>query len=133
MKATQTESNLLFPYPTRKCWDKVRTSDIAYSPIITVCFRIWTTTSSQSYCMLRGIKSPLGLGFFLHSSTFQLGPYLVIISFSSSLSNYYDVGGRALPLGHYNIYTLMYRPCPDRLSFLTQIYIGFSCNHALST
>ena len=26
------------------------------------------------------------------------GPYLVIISFSSSLSNYYDAGGRVLPL-----------------------------------
>ena len=33
-----------------------------------------------------------------------LGPDLVIISFSSSLSNYYDAGGRALPLGHY-LYT----------------------------
>ena len=51
-----------------------------------------------------------------------LGPYLVIISFSSSLSNYYNTGGRALPLGHYSIYTLIYRPCPDRLSFLAQIY-----------
>ena len=32
-----------------------------------------------------------------------LGPYLVIISFSSSLSNYYDAGGRVLPLCHYFI------------------------------
>ena len=29
-----------------------------------------------------------------------LGPYSVIISFSSSLSNYYDAGGRVLPLCH---------------------------------
>ena len=29
---------------------------------------------------------------------FPLGPYLVIISFSSSLSNYCDAGGRVLPL-----------------------------------
>ena len=32
-----------------------------------------------------------------------LGPYLVIISFSSSLSNYYDAGGRVLPLCYYFI------------------------------
>ena len=33
----------------------------------------------------------------------KLGPYSVIISFSSSLSNYYDAGGRVLPLCHYFI------------------------------
>ena len=33
----------------------------------------------------------------------SLGPYSVIISFSSSLSNYYDAGGRVLPLCHYFI------------------------------
>ena len=49
---------------------------------------------------------------------------MVIISFSSSLSNYYDAGGRVLPLCHlfYNINTLMYRPCPNCLSFLLQTF-----------
>ena len=49
----------------------------------------------------------------------------MIISFSSSLSNYYDAGGRVLPLCHYQLYninTLMYRPCPNCLSFLLQTF-----------
>ena len=47
----------------------------------------------------------------------------MIISFSSSLSNYYDAGGRVLPLCHYFIIlTLMYRPCPNCLSFLLQTF-----------
>ena len=48
----------------------------------------------------------------------------MIISFSSSLSNY-DAGGRVLPLCHYFIIiinTLMYRPCPNCLSFLLQTF-----------
>jgi len=31
----------------------------------------------------------------------RLGPYSVIISFSSSYYNDYDAGGRVLPLDHY--------------------------------
>ena len=58
-----------------------------------------------------------GLWNILDISIDNRHPYLVIISFSSSLSNYYDAGGRVLPL-FYNINTLMYRPCPNCLSFL---------------
>ena len=49
----------------------------------------------------------------------------MILSFSSSLSNYYDAGGRVLPLCHYFIiltHALMYRPCPNCLSFLLQTF-----------
>ena len=35
----------------------------------------------------------------------------MIISFSSSLSNYYDAGGRVLPLYHYFIILMFYTIC----------------------
>ena len=55
---------------------------------------------------------------------FNLGPYSVIISFSSSLSNYYDAGGKGITIRplFYNINSLMYRPCLNCLSFLLQTF-----------
>ena len=51
----------------------------------------------------RETENLFGMALFANFGSLTLGPYLVIISFSSSLSNYYDAGGRVLPLYHYFI------------------------------
>ena len=44
MKTTQTDSVLLslLILQVEKCWAKVKTSTVAYSPIVSTHFQIWT-------------------------------------------------------------------------------------------
>ena len=113
------------PSPQKNFFDRrLRYSNGAVSTLIQqspTCTYILSTVAEYENLHLQ--HHPMSifslLGLFLQMT---LGPYLVIISFSSSLFNYYDAGGRVLPLGHY-FNTLMYRPCPNCLSFLLQHFL----------
>ena len=77
--------------------DKVRTIDSPNPKFTLICQKvsIFFLSHDIMLCCLRQCPAA--------QRSYKLGPYSVIISFSSSLSNYYDAGGRVLPLCHYFI------------------------------